>query len=704
MTDNADTLGVAANDEAPAATPVDLGAIAEDSKGYLITAAQLLAGTTPGNQGLFEPSSVPDIVTADDSYPVELGVQFRASVDGSIAGIQFYKGPDNIGPHVANLWTADGTLIASATFTDETASGWQQVNFATPVEIVAGTTYVASYHTSGHYSADLNYFNDPLIDGQLSAPGRAGVYAYGDGTLFPDQSFSAANYWVDVVFNAPVTITALTLNSGNGTLLDNNDGTWTYTPAADDDSAASFSYSASDGSLSAVSTATLDINPVNDASVLAGTLSATVLEGGDHIIAAGELGFTDPDDVASGVTFLVSGIPVNGEVRIGGFAVTSFTGQQLADGLVSFHHDGGETATASFQVTLEDGNEDGSALPLAQSFNVTVAPVNDAPVMDLNGAVTGTGAILNYAENDAPTAVAPAAIVNDIDSVDFNGGSLTVHFAANGAAEDQLTILRTGGVTLAGSNVLVGGHVIGTFSGGADGADLVVTFTSGFASPGAISSLIEHIGYSNNTDTPSTLPRTLTFTVDDGDGGTSNSAMVAVNVAAVNDPATVTLSNIHAPIAENNSTAVHIKAADIVVTDPDGGSNNLSLSGIDANLFEIVGRTLWLKAGALLNFETNPILNVTVNVNDTMVGGPIDASASLAIKIVDVVETINGTAAANTLSGANNARDDVRPCRQRPHCRQRWQRPHHRRARRRCAHRRGRRRRVRVLLDEQLGA
>ena len=60
---------------------------------------------------------------------------------------------------------------------------------------------------------------------------------------------------------------------------------------------------------------------------------------------------------------------------------------------------------------------------------MTVAPVNDAPVMT-NGVAAGTGAILNYAENDAATAVAPAAIVNDVDSADFSGGSLTVHFAA----------------------------------------------------------------------------------------------------------------------------------------------------------------------------------------------------------------------------------------------------------------------------------
>jgi hypothetical protein len=54
---------------------------------------------------------------------------------------------------VGNLWSSTGTLLATATFTGETGSGWQQVNFATPVTISANTIYVASYHANnGHYS------------------------------------------------------------------------------------------------------------------------------------------------------------------------------------------------------------------------------------------------------------------------------------------------------------------------------------------------------------------------------------------------------------------------------------------------------------------------------------------------------------------------------------------------------------------------
>ena len=60
------------------------------------------------------------------------------------------------------------------------------------------------------------------------------------------------------------------------------------------------------------------------------------------------------------MTFTVTD-PVNGSVRVNGVAATSFTGQQLAAGQVTFVHDGSETTAASFQVTVEDGNEDGSA-------------------------------------------------------------------------------------------------------------------------------------------------------------------------------------------------------------------------------------------------------------------------------------------------------------------------------------------------------
>ena len=46
-----------------------------------------------------------------------------------------------------------GTKLATGTFTNESTQGWEQLNFATPVAVTAGTTYVASYYDpNGHYS------------------------------------------------------------------------------------------------------------------------------------------------------------------------------------------------------------------------------------------------------------------------------------------------------------------------------------------------------------------------------------------------------------------------------------------------------------------------------------------------------------------------------------------------------------------------
>jgi hypothetical protein len=162
---------------------------------------------------LFSGAATPSQVTENDSNSVELGVQFQSSQAGTVTAIRFYKGPSNTGTHVGNLWNASSRVkLASVTFSGETSSGWQQAPLPNPgVVIAAGTTYIVSYHCNGFYSADNNYFTTAHISGPLTAPadgnvsGSAlsgnGVYAYGSSSAFPANSFSASNYWVDLVFN-----------------------------------------------------------------------------------------------------------------------------------------------------------------------------------------------------------------------------------------------------------------------------------------------------------------------------------------------------------------------------------------------------------------------------------------------------------------------------------------------------------------------
>ncbi len=54
-------------------------------------------------------------------------MRFRVDRDGFVTGLRFYKGPGNGGTHVGTLWTTGGSALATATFTAESAMGWQQV-------------------------------------------------------------------------------------------------------------------------------------------------------------------------------------------------------------------------------------------------------------------------------------------------------------------------------------------------------------------------------------------------------------------------------------------------------------------------------------------------------------------------------------------------------------------------------------------------
>ncbi|MBW3607640.1 MAG: DUF4082 domain-containing protein [Actinobacteria bacterium] len=150
----------------------------------------------------------PATVDSGDNGGVNLGVKFTSDVAGTVAGVRFYKSALNTGTHVGSLWTENGTLLAQATFSGETPSGWQTVAFSTPVAITAGTTYVASYHApNGRYSVTSAQFGTSGVDNPpLHAPSNAltpnGLYSYGSSTAFPQSSFNGSNYWVDVLFDA----------------------------------------------------------------------------------------------------------------------------------------------------------------------------------------------------------------------------------------------------------------------------------------------------------------------------------------------------------------------------------------------------------------------------------------------------------------------------------------------------------------------
>ncbi|WGV27942.1 DUF4082 domain-containing protein [Halotia branconii] len=201
----------------------------------------------PASCSIWDTTATPTVVADPDSSAIEVGVKFRSDVSGSITGIRFYKANSNTGTHVGSLWSSSGTQLATATFTGETASGWQQVNFSTPVAITANTTYIASYHTNvGHYSVDESYFANSGVDTlplhalRNGVSGNNGVYKYTSTPAFPTDAYNSSNYWVDVVFTTattsdttPPTISSTTPSNGATGVSNGTSVTVTFSEAMD---------------------------------------------------------------------------------------------------------------------------------------------------------------------------------------------------------------------------------------------------------------------------------------------------------------------------------------------------------------------------------------------------------------------------------------------------------------------------------------
>lgn len=159
--------------------------------------------------GLFGTHYVPTTPSTADATTYELGVKFESTVSGWVAGVRFYKGTGNNGTHTGSLWSASGALLATGTFKGESASGWQTLYFASPVQIAANTVYVASYYDpDGYYASESDRLDTQLNNPPLFAPasnylqvgGGNGVYFVG-GANFPSLSYQGTNYGVDVVFD-----------------------------------------------------------------------------------------------------------------------------------------------------------------------------------------------------------------------------------------------------------------------------------------------------------------------------------------------------------------------------------------------------------------------------------------------------------------------------------------------------------------------
>jgi hypothetical protein len=151
-------------------------------------------------------NAVPNNPIGNVQNATTFGVKFWSSEPGTISGIRFYRAVASPQGYVAQLYSAGGTVLGSATLTQESSPlpGWQEADFASPISISANTTYVAAYYCSvGQGPADIHGLVNGVTNGPLTAPSSLSVGGngvYDRGNVFPGHGYEASNFYVDVAF------------------------------------------------------------------------------------------------------------------------------------------------------------------------------------------------------------------------------------------------------------------------------------------------------------------------------------------------------------------------------------------------------------------------------------------------------------------------------------------------------------------------
>ena len=454
-------------------TPTASGAVtiktrAVDDSGNLEAPGSGVNVTISGGAGscpctIWPSSAVPTVVSDSDTAAVNLGVKFRSDVNGYITGIRFYKGTANTGTHVGRLWTSSGTQLATATFSGETASGWQQVNFATPVAITANTVYVASYFApNGRYAGDGSYFaaagrdNAPLHALQNGASGGNGVYVYGSSPAFPSSSYNSSNYWVDVVFTTsapgdttPPTVTTTSPLGGATGVSTTAAITATFSEAIDPAtiSSSSFTLNGPGGAVAATvsynaSTFVATLTPsaaLSGSSSYTATISTAVKDLAGNALATAKVWSFTTGVVDTTPPTVTASVPANGATGVSTTAAITATFSEAIDPATisssSFTLSGPGGAVAAtvsynastFVATLTPN----AALAASTSYTATVTTA----VKDLAGNALASNVSWSFTTAAGPTCpctIWPSSATPATASVtDPNGVNLGVKFRAD---------------------------------------------------------------------------------------------------------------------------------------------------------------------------------------------------------------------------------------------------------------------------------
>ena len=295
-------------------------------------------------------------------------------------------------------------------------------------------------------------------------------------------------------------------------------------------------------------------------------------------------------------------------------------------GALQFRYTSGSTGNGSDDLAID--NVVAISTKTTTTTLTTVTTTSDTADNNWTATFTENGSAVSIADTDSS--------IFDSDSANIVSAAITL---TNPATGDRLLVSGSA----AASGTLVSG-ITWTRT------DTTVTL-SGVFTKAQYADAIELIQFENTTDTPSTTPRTIAVTVNDGTSD-SNTAIATINVVAVNDPPVITSdgggATASVSIAEN-STAV----TTVTATDPDSSALTFSITGgADASLFTIDSSSGQLSFITAPNFEApvdlgaDNVYEVVVQASD----GTATDTQTILVTVTDVNEAPVATDATVTLA------------------------------------------------------
>ena len=483
-----------------------------------------------------------------------------------------------------------------------------------------------------------------------------------------DTEGSAISFRVESVNNGTLTLTNGTPVTTNSTLLSSG-GSWIWTPSSNTNGTVSaFSVRAWDGTTNSSSAIAVTVNvaAVNDPPTITNvtTLGPTAEDTALTITYSTFAAAADEADAEnSAISFRVESVN-NGTLTLTNGTPVTTNSTLLSSGgswIWTASADTNGTINA-FTIKAWDGTT--NSVNTAQ-VKVTVTASNDAPVLTLDSnSVT-------YTENDGPLIISTNTTIADVDSTDFNGGSLKIQLTStNIDGADRLIISSEGTnanqIGVSSTNITYGGTTIGYYGGAVASTNaMTITFTSATATPAAAQRLVSRIAFTNSQDNPFPGNKTVTFTLADGDGG-SASASKTITFVAVNDLPTIsTITALSGAVEDTPFTIAETNLANIA----DDADAESSYRGFRVE--QVTSGTLTLNGTAVTPGVTtfwppdSVVWTPSTNVNGTNIPAftvKVTDSAAVSTNTVQVyvnVTAVNDAPTLTSISTLTNATEDT---------------------------------------------